>query len=41
MFLSRLQIAERVSVARTTNLGVVGAALLPRTIPRPLEVPVG
>jgi hypothetical protein len=40
-FLSHLQIAERVSVARTTNLGALGAALLPRMVADPLGVPVG
>jgi predicted NBD/HSP70 family sugar kinase len=40
-FLSHLQIADRVSVARATNLGALGAALLPRMVADPLEVPVG
>ena len=40
-FLSHLQIADRVNVARATNLGALGAALLPRMVDDPLEVPVG
>ena len=40
-FLSHLQIADRVSIARTTNLGALGAALLPRMVADPREVTVG
>jgi glucokinase len=40
-FLSHLEIADRVSVVRTTNLGALGAALLPRIVADPQGVPVG
>jgi hypothetical protein len=40
-FLSHLAIAERISIAPTSDLGALGAALLPGPIGAVKEVPVG